>query len=282
MNFSFFLRAGVLSVTAMMSVPSMADLTLSGAPNGASAAEQDKAYVSVAKILSKELGETVTYLPPKDFRAYGDAMRKESYDIAIDGVQFASWRLAKIKHRLVAVTEHKNKVLVLVPAEDEKTHSPEDLVAHSVCMQQPPNMVSLMFLAFYNNPMQEPVPRYVKGFQPAIDALLSGQCKAAITLTSVYSNSIPEETRKKLRIAFETSSVPAITITVSKKLTDEQLRKLTNLVTTRSAENNPSIDAINLAGVPGMPPEKVNWVKASPDVVNGYDKILIERTFGWE
>jgi len=124
----------VSAILASLSLPAQAELILSGIPAIQERTELDKNFIKLASQLTDVLGEPVRYVAPINEMGYAQEVRKGTYDIVIDNPVLAAWRIAKGMHKPVAQVDVPSTYLVVVPATDTSTKSPEQLIGKSVCV----------------------------------------------------------------------------------------------------------------------------------------------------
>lgn len=264
-----------------ISLPAHADLSLSGSPAIVDRTELNKDYTALAKLLSQELGEPVHYVAPARCQRYAQALRSEQYDLLIDAPHMAGWRIAKGLHKPVAEAKVAINYLVVVPASNTTIRSAEQLTHRSVCVQPPPNLSTLIFLNQFPNPMQQPELRMIDDQASRPQKLFSGECDAALLPANVYKNKLDQATQAKLRVVYNTASLPGYVLTASNKLSAEKRNALAKHLTTADPASDPLLQALNKVGVNDEDPSKVHWMEVKPDALKSFDEVLTKNTYDW-
>jgi hypothetical protein len=103
-----------------------AELVLSSPPRLTSAAEE-KIYHPVAALLSKVIGEPVSYRHPGSYLLYQQEMRSGKYDIVLDGPAFIDWRMQRLGHVPVARLDGDLTFVVSVRRDNTRVRTLDDL-----------------------------------------------------------------------------------------------------------------------------------------------------------
>jgi len=274
----------VATILATLSLPAQAELILSGIPAIRERAELDKNFVKLAAQLTDALGEPVRYVAPINEMAYAQEVRKGTYDILIDNPVLAAWRVAKGMHKPVAIVEIPSTYLVVVPATDNSTKSPEQLIGKAVCVQAAPSIANLMLMNLYPNPMQTPDLRIVDAYQAIAEKVINGTCRAGVVSVAFFEKVIDKDAQNKLRVIYNTRPLPGNTMTVSNKVSEEKRKALSQRVIGTASLSDPlvqgmsSISSNALGGNAG----KATWLEAKPESLKGLEQLLIQQSYGWE
>lgn len=271
-----------LSLALTCTANAHADLILSGSPSAQDRSELDKRYTELASELTQVLGEPVRYVAPLNQIGYAQEIRKGSYDILFDGPHLAAWRESKGLHKPVAQTNLPSTFLVVVPAKDNTTQSPEQLIGKPVCAQPSPNLSNLMFLNLYPNPLQIPNIRVVEGFKPIVEKVIKGECIAGVLNAAFYEKTLDKATQEQLRVIYNTRPLPGHVMTVSNKVSAAQREKLIARITNADPTSDKLLHSMTLAAVRGGEPTKTRWLAVKPDGLKGLEEILVQQSFGWQ
>lgn len=265
-----------------LSLPAQAELVLSGSPSIQDRSELNTRYTELATQLTEALGEPVRYVAPINEAGYAQEIRKGSYDILIDGPHLAAWRSAKGIHKPVVQSDIPLTFLVVVPASNTSTKSPEQLIGKSVCAQPSPNLSNLMFMNLYPNPMQLPNVRVVEGFKPIAAKVIKGECSAGVLNAAFYEKTLGKDEQAQLRIVYNTRPLPGHILTVSDKVSDAKREALQKRLTGADPATDKLAQAMTSAGVRGGEPTKTRWQAVKPESIKGLDQLLVQQSFGWE
>jgi ABC-type phosphate/phosphonate transport system substrate-binding protein len=139
-------------------------------------------FERVAEYLSKELGEKVVYRHTREWISYAKDLREDRYDIVFDEAHFVAWRIAHMKHTLVAaaVPEASEKHAVIVRRDDNKLYHVGQLAGRTVCGMEPPNLATLSLLTQFPNPIRVPLMVSVGSYDAAYAGVTEGKCSAAV------------------------------------------------------------------------------------------------------
>jgi len=104
-------------MTLLGALPVQAELILSSAPRDTREKEEE-IFKPIVDLLTKAVGEKVTFRHGDNFLVYQSEMRKGSYDITLDGAQFVGWRMAKLGH-VPLVKFSENLAFVAIARKDQ-------------------------------------------------------------------------------------------------------------------------------------------------------------------
>ncbi len=208
-----------------------ADLILTSPPRESKAAGI-KLYTPLADYLSQVLGKKVRYVHPKSWLHYQRDMRADKFDIVFDGPHFISWRIKRYHHKAVAKLPGKLGFYAIVKADDEKIKKLPDLVNKKLCAIAPPNLSSITILAKMNDPFRKPRLVTLKGGMPGVyKGFKQGKCVAAILRDQFYQKKLSDEDRANVRIIYKTRSASNQGVTVSTRLSEQDIEKITQALT---------------------------------------------------
>lgn len=269
-----FQKLIILLILLFVSHTVLAKIILS-APPRETLKEGEQYYGSIAKELTKVLGETVVYEQPKNWTYYAVDMRAGKYDLVFDGPHFADWRMKHIGHEPLARLSGNLQFYILAKKDDKKLATMQDLLGKSFCGLASPNLGTMAAFALYNNPIVQPNIQIVKGgMKNVMDKFLSGECRAAVVRNKVYDK-LPAEQKAKINIIAKSRAMPNQTITASTKISAEKRQKILRFLT--SDYGSKSADSLlNIYS-------KKNkfFIPATTSEFEGLSELLEGVVFGW-
>jgi ABC-type phosphate/phosphonate transport system substrate-binding protein len=191
-----------------------AEVVLSSPPRLTPAAEE-KIYQPLAALLSKVIGEQVTYQHPGSYMLYQQQMRQGKYDIVLDGPAFIDWRMQRLGHVPVARLDGDLTFVVLVRRDNNRVRTLDDLTGSRVCSFPPPHLTALALLGEYPNGK---IPRIeiVDSFAQSYQGVVQGSCEAGVLPVPQYQKL--DSSARNLRPVFISGSLPNQAFTVSPRL----------------------------------------------------------------
>lgn len=180
-------RTFVLLLTLSVALPARADLLLTTAPRDTQAKEEE-IFAPIAELLTKAIGQKVTFRYGENYVIYQGEMRKGSYDIVFDGPQFVGWRMAKLNHVPVAKFPGNLSFVLIARKDNDKVKEAKDLAGRTVCAFPPPNLATVSILSLFDNPVRQPKIVEVQSFPDAYKNVVSGRCNAGILQAKLYSD----------------------------------------------------------------------------------------------
>ena len=209
----------------------LADLILTSPPRE-SATTGLKQYGPLADYLSNILGQKVRYEHPRSWLHYQRDMRADKFDIVFDGPHFISWRQARYQHTPVARLPGQLGFYVVVRNDDDKIQQLSDLVNKKMCAIAPPNLSSITILARMNDPFRNPQLVTLKGGMSGVyQGLKQGKCRSAILRDQFYDNKLDKEEQSRLRIIYKTQPVSNQGISVSSRVSEQDIQKIREALT---------------------------------------------------
>lgn len=252
------------------------ELIMSAAPRE-SVASGHKLYDPIAAYMSKILGVKVTYKHPRHWLRYQSDIKKQNYDIVLDGPHLASWRIKHIGHTALIKLPGTLAFHIITKADNKAANKPEDLVYKKVCAIAPPNLTSVILLQRLNDPVREPVINSVKGGMKGIyKNLMSGSCVAAVVRTDFYNKKLSDEQKKGIKILYTSPDFPNQVITTSNKISADDRQALITAFTQGDGVNTMAPVVKRFAGkdVPA-------FIPVAEGEYNGYYTFLKGVVLGW-
>lgn len=254
----------------LLASPASAELILSSAPRDSKEAEE-QIYKPIAELLTRVVGEKVTFRWGDNFLIYQSEMRKGNYDITLDGPHLVAWRMARLGHVPLVKFPGNLEFVLIVKKDQDKVQSLKDLAGRTVCALPPPNLATLTVMSEFDNPSRQPHVIGVQAFADTYKGVVSGQCVGGILQAKLYFNL--EKDAKATKVIFDTRPLPNQAFTVGPRVTAEMHDKI------RQALLSPEGAAASQKLLETFKMPKL--VAASPDEYRGLER-LVRNEFGFE
>lgn len=201
-------------------------LTFSSPPRE-SKAVGDELYQPLAQYLSMVLGEEVSYEHPTNWLHYQRSIKRDEFDIVFDGPHLASWRIKHHGHTPIMMLPGNLVFYFITRNENTNVNQLLDLAVKKVCVLPPPNLNALILLEILDGPAREPVVKGIKGgLKNVIKSLMADECEGAVVPAGFYNKKLPEKQQNQLRIIHQSAPLPNQVITVSKRLSSQQVQQI--------------------------------------------------------
>jgi len=263
---------------AFSGVARAAELILS-APPRESPDTARKLYGPLASLLTKELGRPVRYEYPESWFKYQNDMREGRLDIVFDGPHFVSWRIAHIGHHALVKLPGKLQFYLLTRTANAHIKGPDDLVGRTICGISPPHLSTLSILAYYNNPVRQPIIKGIRcGMGKVLQAgLHNDKCDAFVLRTLFYKKKVKPEQQVQMRILYTSPAMPNQALTVSgRRISAAEQEVLRELLTVRS-EGKQAVESIRKR----FATKSKGFVVTDDKEYRGYNRLLEGVIFGW-
>ena len=197
-----------------------------------------KLYGPLAAAIGDILGVKVVYKHPGNWLRYQRNMRNGEYDIVFDGPHFASWRIAHLGHKALVKLPGSLDFFLVSKKADTEIVNPESLIGKKICGISPPNLSTLSVLARFDNPVRQPVILGIRGgMKKVLKKFNTGSCRAAVFRNAFFYKKITKNQQAKLKILFESESLPNQVITVSNRISKSQQERLAKAIIFGKASN---------------------------------------------
>lgn len=234
-------------------------------------------YGPVAVFLTELLGRKVNYVHPRNWLNYQREMRAGNYDIVFDGPHFISWRIAHLGDNAIIRLPGHLQFLLLARKDDGQINKPEDLIGRKICGISPPNLSTLSILARFNNPVQQPVIKGIKGGMGKVyKTFKAGACRAVVLRTTFYAKKLSEADRAGMKILYTTPQMPNQGFTLSKRIGLPEQDKIRN-----GLLNSPQGRQALQATLKRFGGKAKAFVPATNAEYEGYNMLLEGVIFGW-
>ena len=267
----------ILGLSILYSCFAFADNTLIlSAPPRETQDAGNKQYEITASFISQILGKPVKYEHPRNWLNYQNDMRNDKYDIVFDGPHFASWRMVHLGHDMLAKLPGKLQFYLLTAADNTQINSADDLIGKKICGISPPNLSTLSVLAYYQNPVRQPVIKGIKGGMGKVyNTYKTGACEALVLRTAFYDKKLTSADRKSLKIIYKSAAMPNQVISAGKRLTPaEKSRMQVALISQEGAQaTEPTLKRFG--------GKSKAFIPATAEEYEGYNNLLEGVIFGW-
>jgi ABC-type phosphate/phosphonate transport system substrate-binding protein len=235
-----------------------------------------KQYESTAAFISKIIGKPVKYEHPGNWLTYQSNMRNNKYDIVFDGPHFASWRMAHISHDMLVKLPGKLQFYLLTDINNSQINSADDLIGKKICGISPPNLSTLSVLAYYQNPVRQPIIKGIKGGMGKVHKTFkSGGCEALVLRTAFYYKKLQDADRKSLKIIYKSPAMPNQVISAGKRLTQEEKSRLRVALISNDGAQATKPTLQRFGG------KAKAFIPATAKEYEGYNNLLEGVIFGW-
>ena len=271
------LRLSVPPLILLMISTSVNAQLIFTAPPRETPTEGVKLYSPLVKHLKKLLNTDVTYEHPLNWLNYQKHMRAGKYDIVFDGAHFVSWRMEHLRHKPLVKLPTPYQIVVYTDKSHALINRPVDLIGKRTCGLGPPNLVTMLFLSRFPNPVRQPILIPVRGGQKGLfQAFQNGTCVAGTNRTHYFDKKISTELRSNLKVLYKSKVISNQAISASPRVTNAQQAQIK-----RSLSSDP-------AGIKSTRPilnrfakQAASMVKTSNNDYRGYNKLLEGVVFGW-
>ncbi|MDD3610012.1 MAG: PhnD/SsuA/transferrin family substrate-binding protein [Halothiobacillaceae bacterium] len=268
----------LLLLIALSALPNAAraELSFSTPPRGSEpAAESEKIYQGLAKLMSEAIGDKVVYAPARNMIEYNNKVRTGAYDLVLDGPHFTDWRTRQGTHRAIVMLPGE-VALVAVVLQGTRYVTIDDLAGRDICVVPSSSFASVTLASLFTNPSR--APRSVStggGHRQLIDALFDGRCEAAI-LPEVNVRSHPRAAQ--LNVLWESNPTPLLYLSVrEKQLSEAQIGRLTGLLMSEE-RMSPLMTPV----LREFSPQARSFVKANRNAIRGLGELLPLTSYGWQ
>lgn len=207
-----------------MALPAHADLILSSPPRD-SREKEEEVFAPVAELLTKTIGQKVTFRYGENYVIYQNQMLKGVYDIVFDGPQFVGWRIAKLNHVPVAKFPGNLSFVLIAQKDNDKVKEPKDLAGRTICAFPPPNLATVSILSLYDNPVRQPKIVEIQNFPLAYKNVVSGRCSAGVLQAKLYGELDKEA--KAAKVIYTSPQYPNQAFTVGPRVPAAAVEKVT-------------------------------------------------------
>lgn len=217
----FWLR--VLIIALLIPSVASADLIFSSAPRDTKEKEE-ALYAPITALLTKAVGQKVTFMYGDNFLVYQSQMRKGAYDIVLDGPAFVGWRMKKLDHAPLVKFPGNLVFQLATKKSNDKINTLKDLTGHTICSFAPPNLATLSILDEFDNPARQPLIIETESIKETYQGLAGGKCVGAIFQPKVLANLDKE--KQLTKVVFQSKPIPNQAFSAGPRVTPEMRDKM--------------------------------------------------------
>ena len=181
---------------------------------GLSPQQAERVYQPVVRYLSQATGQRVRLATSANALAHWQLMRRESYDLVLDGPAFTDYRAEKMNYRVIAKMPDVLS-FTLVAHADLMLFEPNELIGRTIATQPSPSLGALRLARIFDNPMRQPDQLQTDTHQQAAEAVLSGRAAGAMLPSPLVAN------YPNLTGIYTSEQVPAPGFSVSERVSPE-------------------------------------------------------------
>lgn len=224
----FFLY--LLMLTAITRPLAAAELSLAVHPL-LSAERTRQVYQPLVDYLSQASGQKIKLVTNINYLAHWQAMKREQYDLILDGPHFTAYRINKMNYTALAkfpgLMSHS-----LVAHEDNMILEPSELIGKTIATTASPALAALYLNLIFPNPMRQPNIVETPNVDQAAELAMQGKVAAAIIPTPIVAR------YPGLVTIYVTEQGPSLGISASPMLSAELQQSLRSALL--DATNNPA------------------------------------------
>lgn len=268
-----YLKTLTVTVGLFFCSLAQADLILSAAPRE-DRAGGIKTYGPLAERLSAVLGEKVVYEHPESWAEYSGKIRKDHYDILLDGPHLTSWRMKHIEHQPVARLPGHLAFKFAVRKDNRDFTDLKSLRLAKICAFTTPNLTAVVLLDRYRNELVAPTVVHIKGNMGDIyKALINGKCDAAVLRDQFYDKKLTKEQKAKLKIIYTSRKFPNQGVSASRRIDAKKREQIAKVL----LDGDPSIKPI----IDRFSKKSKHFVASHPSEYDGARHLLEGVVWGW-
>ena len=184
---------------------------------GLSPQQAEQVYRPLISYLAEASGQRIKLITSINSLAHWQLMRREPYDLVLDGPAFTAYRAEKMDYSVVAKLPDVLS-FTLVAHSDLMLFEADELIGRAIATQPSPSLGALRLAELYSNPMRQPDHVQTDTHQQAAEAVLSGRAAGAMLPSALVGN------YANLSTILTTDQVPAPGFSVSSRVSP-QLRE---------------------------------------------------------
>lgn len=234
-------------------------------------------YSPLVDYLSRVTGEPVEMKVATGWFEYQSDIKSGAYDLMIAEPHIVGWLMDNLDYEPLVKFPSLLKYVAVVPADDTRVNTQDDLVTRIVCSRPPPSLGILLFYETFENPFQQPSLENVNGGDINVLAgLYDGACDAALLTASFHADVLSEAQRSLLRVVVETRGMvnealvasPRISFETKDRIIDGLVNDTSGVAATEGVRNQSDSTAQSM-------------VPANMLEYSGLSDLLESQSFGW-
>ena len=151
------------------------------------------------------------------------------------------------------------------------------MIGKRTCGLGPPNLVTMLFLNQFPNPVRQPILIPVRGGQKGLfKAFQQGKCVASTNRSHFYNKKISPELRSKLKVLYKSKVISNQAISAGPRVTAAQREKIQRSLSSNKAGIQSTRPILNR-----FAKQAKSMAVASNADYRGYNKLLEGVVFGW-
>jgi ABC-type phosphate/phosphonate transport system substrate-binding protein len=210
-------------------------------------------YQPLARYIETLTGRRCTIQIPPNFPAYWDVLRRNNYDIALDGPHFTDYRAQKFGfHVLAKIPDTASYSLITRAA--SRGLDPTLLVGRRIASLGLLSMGATRLSAMFPNPVRQPVLLDVRTADEAIDLLLDKRVEAAFLPTAVVGERLR---RGGIAVILTTEPAARLMLSASNRMSADTRGKIRDglLRANETAAGQALLQALDLPRFEAVTPE---------------------------
>lgn len=179
----------------------------------------EKFYAPLVGYLQQNTGLEIKFVTARDFLTYWHKMRKNQYDLILDGPHFTDYRAQKMDYSVLA--KLKGEVSYsLISSEDKLIVETDDLLGRPVASTPPPSMARVLTQRLFTNPIRQ--PHFIDSItiDQTFEQVRTGKAEAGMVPTPLLNN------YSGFNVVKTTKTIPHVAFSTSPKISKEAREKL--------------------------------------------------------
>lgn|SRR5581483_4824860 len=180
-----------------------------------------KSYQPLAQYIETLTGRRCTIQVPPNFPAYWNILRRNNYDLALDGPHFTDYRLHKFGFIVLAQLPDTTSYS-LIMREAGRVLDPAQLVGRRIASLGLLSTGAVRLSAMFPNPVRQPVLVDVRNAEDGIDLLLDKRVEAAFLPTAI----VGERPRAGIAVILTTEPVTRLILSAAPRMASDMREKI--------------------------------------------------------
>lgn len=216
-------------------------------------------YQPLVDYLSQATGQKIRLVTNTNFLTHWQAMKRDKYDLILDGPHFTAYRIARMGYTALAKLPEVISY-TLVANENQMILEPTELIGKTIATTPAPAIGALRLAEIYPNPLRQPAIVETPDAEQAAELAVQGKVAAAMIPAALVGR------YPGLTTVLTTEQVPSPGISVSPAVSVELQQALRRalLDAPNTPEGRKALEALN---VPALEP-------ADDDSFHGLERLL--------